>query len=113
MNTIEFEHGSFSVPVEIVAAGLDIDVELVRPLMHQNKITSLCERGVGEDAGRFRLTFFHADQLFHLVERYCQRDHAERRWQRLHRADFKPKFDSGTSVSTASQAFRYRFPVPG
>jgi hypothetical protein len=67
MNTIEFEHGSFSVPVEIVAAGLDIEVELVRPLMHQNKITSLCERGVGEDAGRFRLTFFHADQLFHLV----------------------------------------------
>ena len=67
MNTIEFEHGSFSVPVEIVAAGFDIAVELVRPLMHQNKITSLCERGGGEDAGQFRLTFFHADQLFHLV----------------------------------------------
>jgi hypothetical protein len=31
MNTIEVEHSSFSVPVEIIAAGLNIEVELVRP----------------------------------------------------------------------------------
>jgi hypothetical protein len=30
-------------------------------------ITSLCERGVGEDDGRWRVTFFHESRRFRLV----------------------------------------------
>ena len=33
----------------------------------KEKITVLCERGVDEDAGRYRMTFFHENQRFRLV----------------------------------------------
>ena len=67
MNTIAFEQGAFSIDADIVAAGLGIEPALVQPLMRDGKITSVCERGAGEDAGRYRLTFFHANRAFHLV----------------------------------------------
>jgi hypothetical protein len=55
------------VDADIVAAALGIEPALVQPLMRDGKITSVCERGAGEDAGRYRLTFFHANRAFHLV----------------------------------------------
>jgi hypothetical protein len=67
MNTIEFEQGAFTVDADVVAAVLGIEPALVQPLMRDGKITSVCERGVGEDAGRYRLTFVHANRAFHLV----------------------------------------------
>lgn len=67
MNTIEFEHGAFTVDADVVAAVLGIEPALVQPLMRDGKITSVCERGVGEDAGRYRLTFVHANLAAHLV----------------------------------------------
>lgn len=67
MNTIAFEQGAFSIDAEIVAAGLGIEPALVQLLMRDGKITSACERGVNEDAGRYRLTFFHANRAFHVV----------------------------------------------
>jgi len=36
-------------------------------MMRKGEITSLCERGVNEDAGRYRLTFFHKSRRFRLV----------------------------------------------
>src|SRR6266581_6227091 len=42
-------------------------VSLVQAMMRKGEITSLCERGVNEDAGRYRLTFFHKSRLFRLV----------------------------------------------
>jgi hypothetical protein len=35
--------------------------------MREGKITVLCERGVDEDAGRYRMTFFHENRRFRLV----------------------------------------------
>jgi hypothetical protein len=35
--------------------------------MREGKVTSLCERGVGEDAGRYRLTFFHENRVLRIV----------------------------------------------
>ena len=35
--------------------------------MREGKITVLCERGVDEDAGRYRMTFFHDNRRFRLV----------------------------------------------
>jgi hypothetical protein len=35
--------------------------------MREGKITSLCERGVDEDAGRYRLTFFFEHRRLHLI----------------------------------------------
>jgi hypothetical protein len=67
MKTVEFEQGAFTVDADVVAAVLGIEPALVQPLMRDGKITSVCERGVGEDAGRYRLTFIHANRAFHLV----------------------------------------------
>lgn len=38
---------------------LDLPPSGVQALMRDNKITSLCERGEGEHAGQYRLTFFY------------------------------------------------------
>jgi Family of unknown function (DUF6522) len=35
--------------------------------MREGKITVLCERGVNEDAGRYRLTFFYENRRFRLI----------------------------------------------
>lgn len=67
MAMIEFEEGSIQVDVTIVAKGLKIDPSLVQDRMRAGKITTLCERGVGEDAGRYRLSFFSESRRFRLV----------------------------------------------
>jgi len=36
-------------------------------MMRKGEITSLCERGMNEDAGRYRLTFFHKSRRFRLI----------------------------------------------
>jgi hypothetical protein len=35
--------------------------------MREGKITSACEHAVGEDAGTYRLTFFHANRRLRLI----------------------------------------------
>jgi hypothetical protein len=67
MRSIEFEHDDISVNAVLIAEGLAIDPEQVQPRMRAGQITSLCERGIDEDAGRFRLTFFHGKRRFRLV----------------------------------------------
>lgn len=46
----------------LVARELGLEVEEFRRLMEIRKIKVLCERGTGEDAGRYRATFYHGDQ---------------------------------------------------
>ncbi len=67
MSTVVCEGGEFSVDADIVAQGLGIDPADVLAAMRQGRITSLCERGVEEDAGRSRLTFFHGTRRLRLV----------------------------------------------
>jgi hypothetical protein len=66
-SAIEFEQGAFTVDADVIAAALGIESERVQPLMRDGKITSVCERGVGEDVGRYRLTFLHANRAYHLI----------------------------------------------
>lgn len=60
-----------SPPIEIdaalVAPRLGLRVAEFRQLMEQRRITVLCERGVGEDAGRYRASFYYADRRVRLV----------------------------------------------
>ena len=67
MSTVVFEDGEFSVDAAEIAAGLRIQPTQVLTGMRQRRITSICERGVDEDAGRYRLTFFYARRRFRLV----------------------------------------------
>ena len=67
MALIEFEDGSIQVDVAVVAKGLGIEPMLVQEGMREGRITSLCERGVDEDEGRYRLTFFSENRRFRLT----------------------------------------------
>lgn len=67
MAMIEFEDGALHVDAAIVAEGLAIEPSLVQERMRAGTITSLCERGIDEDSGRYRLTFFSEHRLFRLV----------------------------------------------
>ena len=67
MAMIEFEEGAIQVDATIVAEGLGIEPSLVQERMRDGKITSLCERGIDEDNGRYRLTFFSENRRCRLV----------------------------------------------
>lgn len=67
MGEVEFEDGAFNVDAALIASGLGIDVAQVQPLMRDGTITSICERGVDEDAGHYRLTFFHQTRSVRLL----------------------------------------------
>jgi Family of unknown function (DUF6522) len=67
MSKIEIELGTMRIEASIVAQGLELEPSRVQAMMRNGEITSLCERGVNEDAGRYRLTFFHKSQRFRLI----------------------------------------------
>ena len=51
----------------LVARALGLDVSDFRRLMDDRKISVLCERGTGVDAGRYRATFYHDGKRARLV----------------------------------------------
>ena len=66
-NAVKFADGEFSIEATVIAEGFAIDPVLVQPRMREGKLTSRCERGVDQDAGHYRLTFFYDIRRFHLV----------------------------------------------
>lgn len=67
MAKIEVGDDSFEVDAVTIANGLDLDPCAVPTLMKAGEITSISERGEGEDAGQYRLTFFHGDERFRIT----------------------------------------------
>lgn len=57
----------FVVEATLIAAAFGVAPDRVQGLMRQGAITSRCEEGEGEDAGRWRLTFLHADRALRLI----------------------------------------------
>ncbi|WP_372425194.1 DUF6522 family protein [Salinarimonas chemoclinalis] len=57
----------FDVDATLIGSGLGLAPERVVALLREGAITSLVERGENEDAGRWRLTFFHASARFRIV----------------------------------------------
>ena len=51
----------------IVAAGLGIDTGRLQALMRAGKVSVLCERGVGEDQGCHRVTYYQGDRRFRML----------------------------------------------
>jgi Family of unknown function (DUF6522) len=64
---ITFHGGVIEVQATIVAEALEVEASLVMSLVRSGQITSLCERGLGADEGRYRLTFFHESKRLRLV----------------------------------------------
>ncbi len=52
----------FVVDATLVASLLDLAPADVPMLMRERAITSVCEHGVDNDAGKFRLNFFYGDR---------------------------------------------------
>jgi len=67
MARIAFVEGDIEVEAELIAQGLGLTVSQLKELMRGGAITSRCERGVDDDAGRHRLTFFHKSRRLRLV----------------------------------------------
>ena len=56
--TISFANGAIEVEAPVIAEALDLPPEVLMTMVRSGQITSLCERGVDTDEGRYRLTFF-------------------------------------------------------
>lgn len=67
MTGIVLNHGDVQVDASIVAEGLWLAPALVQPLLRQGRIASRLERGVDDDAGRYRLTFVHGRRQLRLI----------------------------------------------
>ena len=67
MKPVEFENGTVEIDALVIAEGLGIALPLLRKQMRAGKITSLSERGIGDDGGRHRLTFFSEHRRFRVV----------------------------------------------
>ena len=67
MKPLEFEDGAIQVDATIVAAGLGIEPTVLLERLREGAITSLCERGIDDDSGRYRLTFFSETRRFRVV----------------------------------------------
>ena len=67
MTKIEIQNGALEIDASVVAQGLGLEPPVVRTLMREGKITSLCERGIEEDAGRYRLTFFYTSRRLRIL----------------------------------------------
>jgi hypothetical protein len=51
----------------MVARAIGLDVAAFRQLMDDGKISVLCERGTGEDAGTWRASFYYGRQRARFV----------------------------------------------
>lgn len=64
---IRIDDEGVEIGAETLAEGLGLDPSCVQQQMREGQITSRCERGVGEDEGRWRLTFFSANRRLRLI----------------------------------------------
>jgi hypothetical protein len=59
---IEFSDGIFVVDATLLSELLNVPASRVPLLMREGAITSICERGVDNHEGEFRLSFFHRNR---------------------------------------------------
>src|SRR5262249_3708646 len=67
MKPVLLSDNMIEVEASVIAEGLDLSLPQLRQQMREGRITSLSERGTGEDVGRHRLTFFSEHRRFRVV----------------------------------------------
>lgn len=67
MAAIGFGDGEVEVDAALVAEALDLTPAQLQALLREGAVTSRCERGVDEDAGRWRLTFYLGGRRLRLI----------------------------------------------
>jgi hypothetical protein len=63
MTRVVRNSADFVVPATLLAQAFGMTESEVRQAMQDGTLTSVCEAGVGPDAGRWRLTFRHANRV--------------------------------------------------
>ncbi|PKM09305.1 MAG: hypothetical protein CVV14_00570 [Gammaproteobacteria bacterium HGW-Gammaproteobacteria-4] len=58
---------AIEVDATMVAHGLALEPTQFRDLMARGKVRVLCERGIGEDEGQYRVTFYYRRQRHRFV----------------------------------------------
>jgi len=66
-STIDMAHGEVNIDAALIASDLELDPAAVLEEMRNGRLTSRWERGVDNDAGRYRVTFFYGNRLLCLV----------------------------------------------
>lgn len=59
---IEVNDGAFTVNAALLGDLLNLPASSVTALMREGAITSVCERGIDDHEGEFRLTFFYRNR---------------------------------------------------
>lgn len=67
MTAVSRDGADFVVEAPLLAETFGLTEAGVRAAMRAGDLTSRCETGEGEDAGRWRLTFHHRDRALRLV----------------------------------------------
>lgn len=67
MAVIDPTEGGFQVDAAILAEWLGLPADEVALRMRDGRITSRCEKGEGEDQGRWRLTFYAEGRALRLT----------------------------------------------
>ncbi|WP_050522097.1 DUF6522 family protein [Pseudorhodobacter wandonensis] len=67
MSSITVTAQGFEVDAILVAAAFGLDPSQLQEKMRAGEVTSLCEKGEGDDEGRFRLTFRHDGHALRLT----------------------------------------------
>ena len=67
MSVVTIPTGGFEVDATVIAAAFGLEQSTLQQLMRDGQVTSLCEAGVDEDAGRYRLTFHHDGRALRLT----------------------------------------------
>jgi hypothetical protein len=55
------------IDASVIGAGLGIQPSQVQTQLQEGKISTLCERGIGEDQGRYRVTFYCGKRRFRIL----------------------------------------------
>ncbi len=65
---IRFDTSEIIVDAELLASFFSISVAALREAMSAGQVSTLVERGEGEDVGRIRLTFRYSGQQFSVMK---------------------------------------------
>jgi hypothetical protein len=67
MTAVERRAEDFVIDAALLADAFNLSQEEIRARMRAGLITSRCEAGTDDDAGRWRLTFHHGDRACRLI----------------------------------------------
>lgn len=67
MDPITFTDQGINIDAGLVAKGLHIEPETLRIALRDGSVTRTVEKGEGEDAGRYRVTFYAPNRRLRLL----------------------------------------------